>query len=307
MVNHMSTYLYDVLERLIAFDTVSSHSDVPAMEHLVGHMERHRFKAMLHRPEVAVVPQATLTAWAGPARPDGLIISGHLDTVPVEGQPGWERESLRMEVAGDRIYGRGTADMKGFLAQCVDAAGQLDRARLLRPLVFLFTSNEEVGYLGAARVAPMLQDLLADIPRPNLAWIREPSSHQVFHAHKSIVYFEVTVRGSGAHSGNPAQGVNAIAVMGKVLDVIGRLQAERRTARSAEFAAIFADSPYDVMNFGTITGGIATTVIAEQCTLQASDRYLPNADPLQLWREVKRPAHQIVTHDYRPPPHEHTH
>src|SRR6266852_8108935 len=140
MVNHMSTYLYDVLERLIAFDTVSSHSDVPAMEHLAGHMERHRFKAMLHRTEIAGVPQANLVAWAGPPRPDGLIISGHLDTVPVEGQPGWDRDPLRMEVAGDRIYGRGTADMKGFLAQCVDAAGQLDRARLLRPLVFLFTS-----------------------------------------------------------------------------------------------------------------------------------------------------------------------
>ena len=303
MVNHMSTYLYDVLERLIAFDTVSSHSDVSAMEHLAGHMERHGFKAILHRTEIAGVPQANLVAWAGPPRPDGLIISGHLDTVPVEGQPGWERDPLRMEVAGDRIYGRGTADMKGFLAQCVDAAGQLDRARLHRPLVFLFTSNEEVGYLGAARVAPLLQDLLADVPRPNLAWIGEPSSYQVFHAHKSIVYFEVTVRGRGGHSGNPAQGVNAIAVMGKVLDVVGRLQAERRTAQSAEFAAIFPDSPYDVMNFGTITGGIATNVIAEQCTLQASYRSLPNADPLELWREVKRRVEQIDTHDYGSPNH----
>jgi acetylornithine deacetylase len=98
MVNHMSTYLYDVLERLIAFDTVSSHSDVPAMEHLAGHMERHGFKAILHRTEIAGVPQANLVAWAGPPRPDGLIISGHLDTVPVDGQPGWERDPLRMEV-----------------------------------------------------------------------------------------------------------------------------------------------------------------------------------------------------------------
>ena len=72
MVNHMSTYLYDVLERLIAFDTVSSHSDVPAMEHLAGHMERHGFKAMLHRTEIAGVLQANLVAWAGPPRPDGV-------------------------------------------------------------------------------------------------------------------------------------------------------------------------------------------------------------------------------------------
>jgi acetylornithine deacetylase len=91
--------------------------------------------------------------------------------------------------------------------------------------------------------------------------------------------------------------------MGKVIDVIGRLQAERRTARSAEFAAIFPDSPYDVMNFGTITGGIATNVIAEQCTLQASYRSLPNVDPLELWREVKRRVGQIDTHDYGSPNH----
>src|SRR5260370_2869694 len=91
--------------------------------------------------------------------------------------------------------------------------------------------------------------------------------------------------------------------MGKVLDVIGRLQAERRTARSAEFAAIFPDSPYDVMNFGTITGGIATNVIAEQCTLQASYPSLPNVDPLELWREVKPRVEHIDTHDYASPHH----
>src|SRR5712692_10625676 len=122
----MSTHLYEVLERLIAFDTVSLHSDVPAMEYLAGEFDAAGFKTALHRIEVSGVPQANLVAWAGPSRPDGLIISGHLDTVPVDGQPGWDRDPLRIEVAGDRIYGRGTADMKGFLAQCVDAAGQLD-------------------------------------------------------------------------------------------------------------------------------------------------------------------------------------
>ena len=299
----MSTHLYEVLERLIAFDTVSIHSDTPAMEYLAGDFDGAGFETALHRIEVGGVPQANLVAWAGPPRADGLIISGHLDTVPVEGQPGWERDPFRMEVAGDRIYGRGTSDMKGFLAQCAEAARAIDLKRLRRPLVFLFTADEEVGMRGAASVAPALQDLLGEVPRPNLAWIGEPTSLAVFHAHKCVCAFEVRVRGRGGHSGNPELGVNAIAVMGKALDVLGRLQAERRNVRSREFAAIFPDAPYDVMNFGTITGGIATNIIAEQCAMRMTYRSLPDTDPLALYREIERRLGELDTHDYGSPRH----
>jgi acetylornithine deacetylase len=294
----MNTYLHEVLERLIAFDTVSIHSDVPAMEYLAEHMEHHGFKTALHRIEVAGVRQANLVAWAGPPCPGGLIISGHLDTVPAEGQPGWEHDPFKMEVAADRIFGRGASDMKGFLAQCVAAARDLDRASLKRPLVFLFTADEEVGMLGAERIAPELQQILGDTPRPNLAWIGEPTSFNVLHAHKSICAFEVRVRGRGGHSGAPEIGVNAIAVMGKVIDAIGRLQAERRARRIPEFEQAFPESPYDVMNFGTISGGIATNVIAEQCALRVTYRSLPGTDPLALYNEVKRRLAEIDPHDY---------
>src|SRR5260370_25721791 len=104
--------LYEVLDRLIAFDTVSDRSDVPAMSYLAGLLEQHGFNARLHHLEVSGVPQANLVAWAGPPRPDGLIISGHLDTVPVEGQPGWVRDPFRMELTDDQIFGRGTSDTK---------------------------------------------------------------------------------------------------------------------------------------------------------------------------------------------------
>jgi len=294
----MSTHLYEVLERLIAFDTVSTHSDTPAMEYLASDFDGAGFETALHRIDVSGVPQTNLVAWAGPPHPDGLIISGHLDTVPVEGQPGWERDPFRMEVGGDRIYGRGTSDMKGFLAQCADAARAIDLQRLRRPLVFVFTADEEIGMRGAASIAPELQNLLGEVPRPKLAWIGEQTSLAIFHAHKSICAFEVRVRGRGGHSGNPELGVNAIAVMGKVLDVIGRLQAERRNTRSAEFAAVFPDAPYDVMNFGTITGGIATNIIAEQCAMRMTYRALPDSDPLALYEEIKRRVSELDTHDY---------
>ena len=126
----MSTYLYEVASRLIGFDTVSSKSNVEAMEYLGTHLDDHGFRVSLQRTEVAGVAKVNLVACAGPAEPDGLIISGHIDTVPFAGQPGWQRTPLRLEVEDTQVYGRGTSDMKGFLAQCLDAAAKLDLAAL---------------------------------------------------------------------------------------------------------------------------------------------------------------------------------
>jgi acetylornithine deacetylase len=294
----MATYLYEVLDRLIAFDTVSSHSILPAIEYLADQMTSHGFKTAVQRIDVLGMPQANLVAWAGPSHRDGLIITGHLDTVPVEDQPGWEREPFKMEIDGDRIFGRGSSDMKGFLAQCAEVARTLPRTRLKRPVVFVITADEEVRMLGARELAPALQGILGDVPQPTLAWIGEPTSYNVLHAHKSICTFEVRVRGRGGHSGAPDQGVNAIAVMGKVIEVLGNLQAERRAIDNPEFADVFPESPYDVMNLGTIRGGLAANVIAEQCVLRASYRSLPKTDPLALYAELKQRLGAIDPHDY---------
>ncbi len=294
----MNDYLYEVARRLVGFDTVSAKSDLAAVEYLSNELEGYGFRTALQPAELLGVSQANLVAWIGPARPDGLIISGHVDTVPYDGQPGWEREPLKLETAGERIYGRGTTDMKGFIAQCLDAARTLDAAKLKRPLVFVFTASEEVGCLGAHRVAPALRQILGDTPVPRLAWIGEPTSYAVCHAHKSIVSFSVTVRGIGGHSGAPAKGVNAIAVMARVIETIGRLQEERSRVTNPEFAAIFPDAPSDVLNFGTVQGGLASNIIAEECKLRISYRTLPDADPLEIHREIGRRLAALDTHDY---------
>jgi acetylornithine deacetylase len=293
----MTAYLYEVLERLVAFDTVSSNSDAPAMEFLVDRLKTHGFRVHPHRIEIAGTPQLNLVAWAGPPRPDGLAISGHLDTVPYAGQPGWNRDPLKLGVDAERVWGRGTSDMKGFLAECVAAAAALDIRALKRPLVFIFTSNEEVGCFGAKSLSGALDSILGETPAPKLVWIGEPTSWQVQHAHKSIVLFDVTVRGMGGHSGAPGQGVNAIAVAGRALEAIGHLQAERRTPND-RFVQIFPDAPHDVLNIGTIAGGIAPNIIAEQCRFAITYRALPDADPLELYREVERRLAALDPHDY---------
>jgi acetylornithine deacetylase len=297
-MDNISDYLYEVARRLIGFDTVSAKSNLPAVEYLSKELQGYGFKTVLQPVELLGVSQANLVAWIGPARPDGLIISGHVDTVPYDRQPGWEREPLKLEIAGERIYGRGTADMKGFIAQCLDAARTLDATKLRRPLVFVFTASEEVGCLGAHRVAPALRQILGETPVPRLAWIGEPTSYGVCHAHKSIVSCSVTVRGKGGHSGAPAKGVNAIAVMARVIDSIGKLQEERSKVSHPEFTAIFPDAPSDVLNFGTVQGGLASNIIAEECKLRISYRTLPDADPLEIHREIGRRLAALDTYDY---------
>ncbi|TMA57385.1 MAG: M20 family metallopeptidase, partial [Deltaproteobacteria bacterium] len=183
------------------------------------------------------------------------------------------------------------------------AAAKLDLAALKRPLVFIFTADEEVGCLGAARLLPLLPDLLGEIPQPRLAWIGEPTSYRVFHTHKGIVVFTVTVCGRGGHSSVPEQGVNAIAVAGRAIETIGRYQAELRAQRSVAFAAIFPESPYTTLNFGTIAGGTAANMIAEACVLQVSYRPLPQTDPLEVYHEIARRLHEIDPRDYGSPDH----
>jgi acetylornithine deacetylase len=299
----MSTYLQEVASRLVSFDTVSSKSNVAAVEYLGSHLADHGFTVALHRMDIGGVPKANLVAFAGPPEPNGLILSGHVDVVPFTGQPGWNRDPLQLEITDSQVYGRGTSDMKVFLAQCVEAAARLDLSTLKQPLAFLFTADEEIGCLGAARLLPVLPEFFRDIPQPRQAWIGEPTSYRIGYTHKSIIVFSITVQGKGGHSSVPEQGVNAIAVAGKVIETIGRYQAELRTQPSTTFIREFPESPYTTLNFGMIRGGTASNMIAEECTIHVSYRSLPDVDPLLVHREIARRVQTIDPRDYGSPQH----
>jgi acetylornithine deacetylase len=290
--------LADLARRLVACDTTSAKSNLPAIELLADRLQALGFRTRVQSWQAEGVAKANLVATAGPAEPGGLILCGHTDTVPWEEQPGWTRDALALEIGEDRVYGRGSSDMKAFIAQAVVAAGQIERSRLSRPLVLLFTADEEVGCLGAARLAPELTTLLDDVPLPTLCWIGEPTSWEVFNAHKSIAIFDVFVRGRTGHSGLPELGLNAIGAAATVLAEIGRYQAELRSNPSPAFCDVFPEVPYATVNLGTIAGGAAANMIAEQCVIRVSTRALPDADPLEPYREIER---RLATLDARDP------
>jgi acetylornithine deacetylase len=280
----VSVALHEVARRLIAFDTVSTRSNAEAMAYLADCLDRPGFRVAVQRFEWDGIEGVNLLATAGPPEPDGLVIAGHVDTVPFDGQPGWTRDALAFEVDDARAYGRGTSDMKGFVAQCVTMAATLDVGRLTRPLVLAFTAAEEVGSMGALALAGALPALLADVPAPKLAWIGEPTSYQIFNAHKGIVSFEVVVEGTGGHASRPDRGVNAIVVAARVVDRIGRYQAELRAGEGDPVT--FPDCPYPTLNVGTIRGGTATNTIAEECRVKVSYRPLPGQDPRAIHRAI---------------------
>ena len=294
----MTPYHHEVAARLIAADTVSQHSNAAAMAYLADELDGLGFRVALQEAGGPGVSKQNLVAWTGPPEPGGLVLSGHVDVVPFADQPGWTRDALRFEIEGGRAFGRGTSDMKGFLAQCLAAARRLDAGTLQRPLVLLFTCDEEIGCRGAERLVDELPALLADVPLPRLAWIGEPTSYRVFHAHKGIVEFRVRVRGVGGHSGVPEAGANAIAVAAKAIHVIGGVQAEHRAAGGSGVATLFPDSPYTTFNFGTIRGGSASNMIAEECEFRVSYRPLPDTDPLEPYLLVEERLGSLDLRDW---------
>jgi acetylornithine deacetylase len=281
------TSVEPLLADLIAHDSVSANGNRALMASLAERCEHAGARVRLQEWGEGEHAKANVVAVLGPAAAGGLILSGHADVVPFADQPGWTRDPLRLAADGDRLVARGTTDMKGFIAQCLAALPRIDADRLARPVVLLFTSDEEVGCLGARRLVPELPRLLGDTPLPRLAWIGEPTSGRVFHAHKGVVAFSIRVSGRGGHSSVPEAGANAIAGAAEVAARLGRLQAERRSKPSARFAALFPEAPYTTFNLGTIQGGSASNMIADACTLTVSYRPLPDEPPLALWEEVR--------------------
>jgi acetylornithine deacetylase len=280
----MSLQLHEVARRLIAFDTVSTRSNAEAIAYLADCLDRPGVRVALQRFEWDGIEGVNLLASAGPPEPDGLVICGHVDTVPFHDQPGWTRDPLTFEVDGSTAYGRGASDMKGFLAQCVAMVSTLDVDRLVRPLVLAFTAAEEVGSRGARALVRELPALLNDVPAPRLAWIGEPTSGQVFHAHKGIAYFDVVVHGTAGHASRPDRGVNAIVVAAEVVDCIARYQEELRGG--AGDPVTFPDAPHPVLNVGTIHGGTASNTIAEECHVTVTYRWLPEQEPHAIHRAI---------------------
>jgi acetylornithine deacetylase len=283
---------HELLRQLIAFDTTSRNSNVP----LIAFVED--YLGALGVPSVRVDHEPGKTnLWAtiGPDIAGGIVLSGHTDVVPVDGQA-WTSDPFAAVERAGRIYGRGTADMKGFLAACLAVVPEFLAKPLKRPIHLAFSCDEEVGCTG---VRPLIERIVAgDLPRPSAAIIGEPTLMKVVNGHKSTLSFVTEIEGHEAHSSLSHQGVNAIMVAGELISEITAIAGEMR--ERGDPTGRF-DPPYSSVHIGTISGGTARNIVPRCCTFHWETRIIPGQDPdeiperLDQLAETLLPAMQAVS------------
>lgn len=283
------------LSRLIAFDTTSRHSNLALIHDCADYLESLGLKPWLsHNADQSKANLFATIAAADGSTEGGLILSGHTDVVPTDGQT-WQSDPYRADIREGRLYGRGSADMKGFIAAVLAAAPAMVQAELKRPLHIALSYDEEIGCLGAP---VMIAELQKRGLTPEHCIVGEPTSMRMVVAHKGIHTFRCAVHGKAAHSSLTPQGVNAIEYAAKLIvfinELAGRLKARYDTDPDY-------DVPFSTLSVNTIAGGIAGNIVPQLCEFEFDYRNLPHMSPADITapieahiREVLQPQMQAV-------------
>jgi acetylornithine deacetylase len=270
----------EILERLIGFPSVSARSNLDLIQWIRDELARHGIKSDLV-PAPDGQPKANLWASIGPDAPGGLVLSGHTDVVPVEGQP-WSSDPFTLSQRDGRLYGRGTSDMKGFIALCLALAPEMLARPLKVPIHFAFSYDEEIGCLGAPH---LIAELGKRFPKPALAIIGEPTELKLGTRHKGCYSFETEITGRDAHSSQTHKGANAIVAAAAIVGELDRI-AEELTHSPLNDANF--EPPYPTINVGRIDGGTAVNIVARHCTVHWDFRATPGADPALVLPQLER-------------------
>jgi acetylornithine deacetylase len=269
----------ELLGRLVAWPTISDRPVTGIAADLAERLESVGMRVeRLDAPEPG---KCNLVASAGPVGTDGVILSGHMDVVPVEGQP-WTSDPFTLTRREDRLVGRGACDMKAFLAATAVALARTPPKDLRRELVLVFTHDEEVGCLGSRWLADRF--VAEQRPIPSLALIGEPTSFRMLRMHPGHVAARIVCGGLAAHSSKPDLGRNAIRLAARVIDRLDRL-ADRWRA-DVRFADLL-ERPFVVMNVATIRGGSAVNIVPDRCVIDVGFRPLPGHSPEALFEELR--------------------
>ncbi|MDQ7911604.1 acetylornithine deacetylase [Pseudomonas sp. 102515] len=270
----------ELLARLVAFDTTSRESNLALIDFVAGYLEGFGVPyELIHNGEGT---KANLFATLGPADVPGIVLSGHTDVVPVDGQA-WTRPAFVLSESDGKLYGRGTADMKGFLACLLALVPAASRAPLRRPLHLALSYDEEVGCLG---VRSLLDQLVQRPVKPLLCLIGEPTELKPVLGHKGKVAMRCQVHGTACHSAYAPQGVNAVEYAARLIVELGRLG---EALKAVEGQDARFDPPFSTVQTGLINGGQALNIVPQDCTFDFEIRALPAQDPYQV-------IHQLQAH-----------
>lgn len=273
------------IAQLIAFPTVSRDSNLGLIEWTRDYLNRLGVQSRLTYDRTG--KKANLFATFGEGRDGGIILSGHTDVVPVDGQE-WDTDPFHATLRDGRLYGRGSADMKGFIATALALAPEFLERPGSTPIHFAFSYDEEVGCIG---VRGLIADLKDQGITPAGCIVGEPTEMLPIIAHKGTHRFRCCVRGKEAHSSYVTHGVNAIEYAAKLIVHIRNIA---ETIEAQEVKNFDFTVPYSTLQTGTIHGGIASNIVPRDCEFQFEFRTLPGTDAAQIYREIETYASRLT-------------
>ncbi len=266
----------DILKELIAFPTVSRDTNLPLIHWVADYLEGHGITAHLW-PDPAQPEKAGLFAHVGPWEEGAVVLSGHTDVVPVDGQA-WDTDPFLLTEQDGRYYGRGTSDMKGFDALAIWGLVEAHKAGVQRPLQIALSFDEEVGCTGAP---PLIEAMAPVLPKGNAVIVGEPSMMKCVTGHKGGQGYKTHVTGFEVHSSLADQGVSAIHEAARLIQWANDMNSAAQAAEAGEMAALFSPS-WTSWHVGMIEGGTAHNIMAKDCHFMMSFRAVPGDDPLAL-------------------------
>ena len=259
------------LERLVGFASLTDTANCEIVDYIAAALGA--AGARVHRVFDAGGHKSGIFAALGPEGPGGVMLSGHVDVVPVEGQ-NWSGDPFRLRRAGDRVFGRGTADMKGFLACMLAAAEATGRGEgLKRPLKLAFSWDEEIGCRG---IPAMLEHLEATVGRPEICIVGEPTRMQIATGHKGKTALRALCRGAAGHSADAPDYVNALHLGAGFIAALRdeQVRLAREGARDAGYG-----TPYSTVHAGVMRGGTALNIVPDRAEIEFEIRNLAGDDP----------------------------
>jgi len=269
----------EMLKRLVAFDTTSRNSNLELIQYIQGYLDEFGVRSTL--VPNAEGTKANLFATIGPEAEGGIVLSGHTDVVPVDGQP-WETDPWTLTEKPDgNLYARGTCDMKGFIAAALSHVPVFQKASLKVPMHFAFSYDEEIGCLGAHSLA---ERLVGSVPRPRAVIVGEPTMMGVVNAQNAGGGINATFTGFEAHSSMTHLGVSAIHFAGDFIHWLNELQVELAERKRTDIDTV---PGHTTINVGVIKGGTAGNILARECTLNWGYRTLPGDDPWEVQRRAE--------------------
>lgn len=257
-----------ILERLVSFDTTSDKSNLSLIDYVQTYLNDHGISSTLIPSDDG--EKASLFATVGPQNRGGIGLSGHTDVVPVDASA-WSNDPYTLTHKNDRLFGRGTTDMKGYLACAMAMVPEFKKRPLNAPVHLLFSYDEETGCTG---VRPMIAQLGESLPMPQAVFVGEPTKMTVVDAHKGPIRWRADITGLAAHASMAPLGVNAITYAGKLLTELAAIEQELASATPDQRF----DPAYPTLQVTEISGGIAGNIVPPNCTIGFEMRALPGVD-----------------------------